>query len=90
MEHSPGTQRDPYLERMVSQIYPTEPHLSLILKPVSALDFPFGVLGQVWFLIVPIPGLCLLYFAPRNWYVLRHKAGQEGRGEILLENSFRR
>ena len=23
-------------------------------------------------------------------YVLRHKAGQEGRGEILLENSFMR
>ena len=24
------------------------------------------------------------------WRVLRHKAGQEGRGEILLENSFMR
>ena len=23
-------------------------------------------------------------------YLLRHKAGQEGRGEILLENSFKR
>ena len=27
---------------------------------------------------------------PCKSFVLRHKAGQEGRGEILLENSFMR
>ena len=26
------------------------------------VTFPYGVLGQVWYLIVSIPGLCLHYF----------------------------
>ena len=29
-------------------------------------------------------------FGGKAWLVLQHKAGQEGRGEILLENSFKR
>ena len=35
------------------------------------VTFPFGVLGQVWFLIVSIPDLCLLYFNP----AVRSKSG---------------
>ena len=31
---------------------------------VSYIDFPIGILGQVWYLIVSIPDLCTLtYFA---------------------------
>ena len=34
-----------------------------------------------------LPSILSLF---RNEFMLRHKAGQEGRGEILLENSFMR
>ena len=33
------------------------------------VTFPCGVLGQVWYLIVSIPDLCLLtYFERKNWF----------------------
>ena len=35
--------------------------LSIISFPVN---FPYGVPGQVWYLIVSIPDVCLLYFYP--------------------------
>ena len=33
--------------------------------------FPCGILGQVWYLIVPFPGLCRLsYFVRPYWAIL--------------------
>ena len=33
------------------------------------VSFPFGILGQVWYLIVSIPDpCCLSYFHKRIWY----------------------
>ena len=39
-------------------------HLALLYVMFSCVfvTFPYGVLGQVWYLIVSIPDLCLLYF----------------------------
>ena len=32
------------------------------VQPVSNCDFPIGILGQVWYLIVSIPDLCTLTY----------------------------
>ena len=34
------------------------------------VTFPYGVLGQVWYLIVSIPDLCLLTFISVNRFIL--------------------
>ena len=36
--------------------------LLCVMFPCVFVTFPYGGLGQVWFLIVSIPDLCLLYF----------------------------
>ena len=38
------------------------------------VTFQYGVLGQVWYLIVSIPDLCLLSYFHRNlgFYILKH------------------
>ena len=39
--------------------------LSFVVSNCEFVTFPFGILGQVWYLIVSIPDLCTLtYF---NW-----------------------
>ena len=38
-------------------------HMTLVCYVYCVLDhFPYGVLGQVWYSIVSIPGLCLLSY----------------------------
>ena len=37
------------------------------------VTFPFGILGQVWYLIVSIPDLCTLtYFVCPSIYIFKH------------------
>ena len=55
---------NPYFEQMVGQIYPPELQLnkanfSDTEAPFWTCHFPFGILGQVWCLIVTIPDLSL-------------------------------
>ena len=39
--------------------------LALLILPCVVVTFPYGVLGQMWYLIVSIPDLCLLsYLSP--------------------------
>ena len=33
------------------------------------VTFPCGILGQVWYLIVSFPGLCLLSYLSQWWHV---------------------
>ena len=42
-------------------------HLALlcVMFPCVFVTFPYGVSGQVWYLIVSVPDLCLLYFNKR-------------------------
>ena len=36
--------------------------LSFVVSNCVFVTFPFGILGQVWYLIVSIPDLCILTF----------------------------
>ena len=60
---------------------------SWLLFVVSAvsLSLPFGILGQVWCLIVSIPDLCTLtYFVMTNISLLLHTSGLN----IKLKSQF--
>ena len=40
--------------------------LMCVTFPCVFVTFPYGILGQVWYLIASIPDLCLLYFLTMN------------------------
>ena len=51
------------LSRLLIAALWSAPRLSFVVLNCVVVTFPFGILGQVWYLIVLIPDLCpLSYF----------------------------
>ena len=58
--------------------------LLFVLFIVILLNFPFGILGQVWYLIVLIPDPCCLSYYKTNYRLMQVKSIEEcSKGSIL-------
>ena len=60
--------------------------LSFVVS-ICELDFPIGILGRVWYLIVSIPDLCTL-----TYFVFSSKSVQfpKGNGSTEVINGYKR
>ena len=63
---------------LVATCWETADLLALLCVMFSCVfvTFPYGVFGQVWYLIVSIPDLCLLPYFVRNVGYLRQEEGE--------------